>query len=452
MSRWEDEALYGGAAGGGKSDALLMEGLRQAGIPHYRGLILRKTYPQLSELIDRSRQLYRAAYPGAVYHAGEHCWRFPGGAQIHFGSMQHPEDRGQYQGKRFDYIAVDELTHFTLEEYMYLFSRNRPGGPGTRVYMRAATNPGGIGHGWVKERFITPAPPMATIREPVEYLGGNGRLIKSVRSRIFVPARVADNRALLKNDPGYPARLAMLPSAVREALLNGSWDTFSGQVFTEWRNDPAGYATQKNTHVIAPFPIPDHWRVYRGFDWGYSKPFAVGWFAVDENRRLYHIREYYGSTGVPDTGLRMEPAQAAAKIREIEETDPLLKGRKIHGVADPAIFQHQTGLSIAGLMEQERVYFTPGDHSRLPGKMQLHYRLRFDENGFPLFYVFNTCRNFIRTVPALTYGSRDPEDINTACEDHIYDMTRYVLMENPVTAPLPIPPKRKGPDPLDVLR
>ncbi len=434
--------------GGGKSDALLMEALRQVRIPHYRGLILRKTFPQLSELIDRSRELYPAAFPKARYHTSEHYWHFPGGAKIHFGSMQHPDDRVHYQGKRFDYIAVDELTHFTLDEYTYLFSRNRPGGPGTRVYMRAATNPGGIGHGWVKDRFLTPAPPMTTIRTPVEYFDEDGNLVKAVRSRIFVPARVTDNKALIKNDPNYLASLSLLPHAVKEALLNGSWDTFSGQVFTEWRNDPVMYTSRKNTHVIAPFDIPSHWRVYRGLDWGFSKPFAVGWFAVDEQRRVYHIREYYGFTGTPDVGLKMEPSQVAAKIREIEQNDPQLKGKLIRGVADPAIFQRQTGQSTADLMEKEHVYFTPGDHSRIAGKMQLHYRLRMDEQGFPQFYVFSTCLNFIRTVPALVYDQRDPEDIDTRGEDHIYDMTRYVLMENPVTAPIAPTHAARGPDPL----
>ena len=160
MRRWEPEALYGGAAGGGKSDCALAEALRQVEIPHYRGLILRKTFPQLSELIDRSTELYLSAFRGAKYNESKHVWTFPSGAKIYFGSMQHSRDRTNYQGKRYDFIDFDELTQFTFDEYSYLFSRNRPNGPGTRCYMRAQANPGGIGHGWVKERFITPAPPM----------------------------------------------------------------------------------------------------------------------------------------------------------------------------------------------------------------------------------------------------------------------------------------------------
>ena len=165
MARFEDEALYGGAAGGGKSDCALAESLRQVHIPYYRGLILRKTYPQLSELTDRSAELFRAAYPGAKYNDSKHVWVFPSGAKIYFGSLQHTDDRLNYQGKRYDFIDFDELTQFTWDEYSYLFSRNRPNGAGTRCYMRAQANPGGIGHGWVKQRFITPAEPMTTIWE-----------------------------------------------------------------------------------------------------------------------------------------------------------------------------------------------------------------------------------------------------------------------------------------------
>ena len=216
MRRPEPEALYGGAAGGGKSDALVIEALRQVDIPHYRGLILRKTYPQLSDLVDKSMNYYRRAFPGAQYNATAHVWVFPSGAKIYFGSMQYTKDRTNYQGKAFDFIGFDELTHFEWEEYSYMMSRNRPTGPGTRVYMRATTNPGGAGHGWVKERFITPAPPGTPIREEYTVHMPDGTDRVYTRARVFIPSSVFDNPALLENDPDYLASLAALPEAPTE--------------------------------------------------------------------------------------------------------------------------------------------------------------------------------------------------------------------------------------------
>lgn len=433
MRRPEYECLYGGAAGGGKSDALIIEALRQVHIPHYRALILRKTFPQLAELIDKSLNYYPRCFPKARYNAGNHTWIFPSGAKVIFGSMQYTKDRTRYQGQAYDLIAFDELTHFTWDEYSYMFSRNRPSGPGTRVYIRATTNPGGVGHGWVKSRFITAAPPLTPIRDTYRVAAPTG-MIQMQRSRIFVPARVFDNQKLLDNDPMYLANMAMMPEATRSALLDGDWDSFDGQVFTEWRNDPAHYQDQRFTHVIEPFSIPGHWRIFRGFDFGYAKPFAVGWFAVDERGKIYHIKEYYGCDGTPNKGVMMEPTQIAAEIRRIEQDDPMLRGRKIVGVADPSIFDESRGESVARMMERSPnfVFWTRGDNTRIPGKMQYHYRLAFDEDGDCMFQVFKTCKHFIRTIPDLVYDEKHVEDINTEQEDHIYDMARYVLMEHPI--------------------
>lgn len=435
MERPEYECLYGGAAGGGKSDALLAEALRQVHIPHYRAIIFRKTYPQLSELIDRSRSIYQNAFPKAKYNGTDHCWIFPSGSKIFFGNMQHTKDRINYQGKRYDFIAFDELTHFTWDEYSYMFSRNRPSGPGTRVYIRATTNPGGIGHGWVKDRFITAAPPLTPIVDNYNVASPDGKIIKMKRKRIFVPSTVFDNQELLNNDPNYLANLAMMPEAERNALLYGSWDSFDGQVFTEWKNDPGHYLDQRFTHVIEPFDIPAHWKVYRSFDFGYAKPFSVGWYAVDEIGKIYRIKEYYGCNGTPNKGVCMEPTEIAAEIRRIEKDDSMLNGRKIIGVADPSIYDESRGESVARMMERAPnfIYWHGGDNTRLAGKMQFHYRFAFSEDGQCMFQVFNTCKHFIRTIPTLVYDEKHVEDINTDQEDHIYDECRYLLMEHPIS-------------------
>ena len=224
MRRPEPEALYGGAAGGGKSDALLIEALRQVHIPHYRALILRKTYPQLSDLVDKSQMYYRRAFPEAQYNATSHVWVFPSGAKIWFGSMQYTKDRTNYQGKAYDFIGFDELTHFEWDEYSYMMSRNRPTGPGTRVYMRATTNPGGIGHGWVKARFITPAPPGTPIVETVTVRLPDG-------TEATVPAEHA--AAIYVNErPAFRVVCtpALLPQLALGRLLTEGWIASADEV------------------------------------------------------------------------------------------------------------------------------------------------------------------------------------------------------------------------------
>lgn len=433
MSRPEDEALYGGAAGGGKSDALVMEATRQIHIPHYKGLIIRKTYPQLAELIDKSQSYYKKAFPDAVYNASEHTWRFPSGAKIIFGSMQHSNSKFNYQGKAYDFIGFDELTHFTYDEYIYLISRNRPNGAGTRCYMRASANPGGIGHGWVKDRFITAGRPMETIWEKRVVRRPDGSLYENWMSRIFVPSSVFDNKALLDNDPNYLARLASLPDAERKALLYGDWDSFSGQYFAEWRDNPDHYQDRRWTHVIEPFEIPDGWKIYRSFDFGYHRPFSVGWWAVDYDGVVYRILELYGCTDTPNQGVRWTPDQIFTEVHRIESEHRWLKGKNIIGIADPAIWKAETGESVADTAAKHQVYFTKGDNQRLAGWMQVHYRLSFDENnGFPMMYIFNNCKATIRTLPTLIFDTNKVEDLDSEGEDHIADEIRYFCMSRPI--------------------
>ncbi len=440
MARAEYEALYGGAAGGGKSETLVMEATRQVEIPHYKGLLLRKTFPQLSELIEKSLNYYPQIFPGAKYNDSKHTWIFPSGAKIVFGSMQHSNDKTKYQGIAYDFIGFDELTHFTFDEYIYMVSRNRPNGPGTRCYMRATANPGGIGHGFVKNRFITAGKAMSTIWDKVVVVKPDGTKFKRWMSRVFVPSSVFDNQKLLDNDPNYLARLASMPEAEKKALLYGDWDSFSGQYFSEWRDNPDHYTDRRGTHVIEPFEVPSGWKIYRSFDWGYNKPFSCGWWAVDYDGVAYRILEYYGCTDTPNQGVRLPAIQVFKKIREIECSHRWLKGKHITGVADPAIFNEDGGESIYASAVKCGVYFNRGDNQRIPGWMQVHYRFNFDDNGYPMMYIFRNCKACIRTLPALIFDTNQVEDLDTDGEDHVADEVRYFCMSRPIKPRVPAEP------------
>jgi hypothetical protein len=455
MERGEYEAFYGGAAGGGKSDVLVIEALRQVHIPHYKGIIFRKTYTQLGELLAKADSYYPRIFPGAKYNSQQHVWKFPSGARIYFAGMQYLKDRTKWQGWQFDFIGFDELTHFQFDEYSYMWSRNRASGKGTRVYMRATGNPGGIGHGWVKNRFVTVAPPMTPVKKRLEIVDADGNKITRWRHRIFVPAKLTDNKILMENSPEYMQSLAMLPQKDREALLDGNWDSFSGQVFMEWRNDPDHYTDHKYSHVIEPFRIPSHWKIMMGYDWGYSKPFACLWVAVDEQGKYYVIRELYGCTGEPNKGVMWDDDRIAKEIRRVEEEDLNLRGKHIERIADPAIFDTSRGGkegSQARTMERSGVYFEKGDHTRIAGKMQIHHRLRFDDIGECMLQFFNTCPHTIRTLPSLVYSEIDVEDVDSSQEDHLYDVLRYLCMRRKIT-PKPVEAKKYDPfDPLEQRR
>lgn len=426
-----DEVLYGGAAGGGKSygqvvDALVYA-LKYGGI---RQLVLRRTFPELKRSLILTSL---ALFPKGVcrYESANHRFVFLNGSVIEFGYCDTEGDVTQYQSAEYDVLRFDELTHFTEFQYRYLISRIR-GVNGHPKQVKATTNPGGIGHNWVKERFIG---------HEGEWVAEDGR------KRVFIPATVRDNRFLMDSDSGYLARLEQLPDQEKRALLYGDWDLYEGQAFGEFRNNPEGYLSRRGSHVITPFEIPAHWRRFRSFDFGYAKPFAVQWWAVDEDGRAYLYRQLYGSTGKPNEGRRWTVSQIGKEIFRIEAAEE--GGRSITGIADPSIWDTSRGESVAEMLEREGVYFDPGDNARLAGKMQLHYRLQFDEGGLPMLYVFSTCRDFIRTLPALIYDRHRPEDIDTNGEDHDYDACRYFLMANPIAAKRP---KAKGhfeTDPLD---
>ena len=411
----ERHVAYGGARGGGKSWAVRVKAvllcLRWPGI---RVLILRKTY---RELINNHIEPLLTLLPASLarYNKTEKGFRFAGGSTIWFGYCSSDTDLDQYQGAEYDVVFFDEATQFKEDWIRKInLAVRQPNGLPKRSYYTC--NPGGVGHGYIKRLFIDRR--YEEGEDPADYR--------------FIPALVTDNTALMQTQPEYLRNLRSLPPKLRKAWLEGSWDLFEGQFFEEFRDDPSHYDDRQYTHVIRPFRIPEGWKCYRSFDWGYNKPFSCGWWAVDHDGVAYRIAELYGCTGTPNEGVRQTPEQVFTAIARTEKEHPQLKGRRIIGVADPSIWACQTGKSIASTAAEQGVFFTPGDNKRIPGWLQLHYRLSFDSNGFPRMYIFSDCRDFIRTLPQLRYDPLRPEDLDTEGEDHIADETRYFCMARPI--------------------
>lgn len=406
---------YGGARGGGKSWAVRVKAvLLCLAWPGIRVLILRKTY---RELLNNHIEPLLSMLPSGVvrYNKAEKVLRFVGGSSVWFGYCGCDGDLDQYQGAEYDVIFFDEATQFKEDWIRKInLAVRQPNGFPKRSYYTC--NPGGVSHGYIKRLFIDRR--FEEGEDPNNYT--------------FIPALVTDNTVLMEQQPGYIKELQSLPPKLRKAWLEGCWDLFEGQFFEEFRDKPDHYDDRRHTHVIAPFPVPDSWKIYRSFDWGYNKPYSCGWWAVDHDGVAYRILELYGCTGNPNEGVRQTPEQVFSKIAEIEREHPYLAGKKITGIADPAIWASQTGKSIADMAAEQGVYFSPGDNKRIPGWLQVHYRLSFDENGYSRMYVFSTCKDFIRTMPLLRYDDHSPEDLDTEGEDHIADETRYFCMARPI--------------------
>ena len=394
--------------------------------PGIKQLIVRRTYP---ELINNHINQLRVELLGiARYNDKDKVFKFSNGSSINFAYCAKDNDLDRLQGVEYDVIYLDEATQLSEGQMKKITAclRGVNDFP-KRVYY--TMNPGGQGHAYIKRIFIDKK--YEEGENPDDYT--------------FIQSLVTDNKALMREQPDYIKQLEALPPKLREAWLYGRWDIFEGQFFEEFREtpDPAKAAEEgctveelllqrRWTHVIEPFEIPSGWTICRSYDFGYNKPFSCAWWAVDYDGVLYRIMELYGCTKTPNEGLKWTPDRQFQEIARIEREHPWLKGKRISGVADPAIWDASHGESIAEVAARHHVLFVPGDHERIAGWMQVHYRFQFDEEGYPRMYIFSNCKGFIRTIPGLMYSETKPEDLDTDGEDHIADEVRYLCMSRPI--------------------
>ena len=401
LAAGETDVLYGGAAGGGKSYAMLVDPLRYAHRPAHRGLIIRRSMPELRELIDKSRELYPKAFPGCKYKEVEKLWNFPSGAKIEFGFLERDADVYRYQGQAYSWIGFDEITHLPTEfAWNYLASRLRTTDSEITCYMRCTANPGGAGATWVKKRYIDPSPPHESFE------GADGL------SRKFIPARLQDN-PFLATDGRYEKMLKALPPTQRQQLLEGNWDVAEGAAFTEF---------VPQLHVITPFEIPVHWERVKGIDYGYASESACVWGAVDpSDGTLIIYRELYRK-GLLGTEL-------AEMITDMEMQDPF----SVQGVLDTACWSRTgtTGPTIGETLQRAGHKLRRADKNRIQGKIQIHEYLKVMQSGRPRIQLFNTCPNLIRELQSIPLDKRNPEDVDTHAPDHAYDALRYLIMSRP---------------------
>jgi hypothetical protein len=401
LAAGEKDVLYGGSAGGGKSYAMIVDPLRFAHRAAHRALILRRSMPELRELIDKSRELYPKAFPGCKYREVEKLWNFPSGAKIEFGFLERDADVYRYQGQAYSWIGFDEITQLPTEfSWNYLSSRLRTTDSEITPYMRCTANPGGVGSHWVKKRYIDPS-------EPDEGFRGSDGL-----TRKFIPAKLQDNPYLAR-DGMYEQMLKALPPTQRKQLLEGNWDVNEGAAFTEFNLDD---------HVIIPFQIPIHWERVKGIDYGYAAESACIWATIDpSDGTLIVYRELYqkGLTG-EDLGR---------KITEMELQDPL----SVQGVLDTACWSRTgtTGPTVGETLVRQGHKLRRADKNRIQGKVQIHEYLRLRQSGRPKLQIFNSCPSLIRELQSIPLDKTNPEDVDTRAPDHAYDALRYLIMSRP---------------------
>lgn len=432
-ANWCEEMLYGGAAGGGKTDFLLGDFLQD--VPEYanawQGILFRRSMPELEEMIGRSTEIYPQT--GAVWREQKKSWYWPNGARLRMRYLEADRDATRYQGGAFPWIGWDELgQHPTPFGYKYLRGRLRSAHPIPRKRIRASANPGGVGHQWLKAKFVTPAPLGHTLLRDPETKG----------DVMFIRAKLQDNKILAVNDPRYADRLrGMGSAALVKAWLDGDWDVVAGAFFDEFST---------THHVVRPHAIPKEWPRFRAGDWGSAKPFAFLWVAISDGSMpqyprgaLVIYREWYGvktdlETGIyePNVGIKLIAESVGSGITEREDGETVQNGAS---VLDPSAFDNSGGPSYAERIyigSGKKVLFRRADNSRVAkvgamgGWDQVRSRL-VGEDDRPMVYFFDTCVHIIRTLPVLQHDETKPEDVDTDGEDHAPDALRYACMSRP---------------------
>ena len=455
------EALYGGAAGGGKSEVLLMLPFTRRFYenPKFKGIIFRRTFPELeASLIQRSKTGIGREGPsyndfGGTYNGTKHVWTFPSGATIMFSYMETNDDARSHKTAEYNYVAFDELTAFDEFQYVYLTSRCRTSDPELPAIIRAASNPEGIGLAWVRNRFVEPFPI------------GSKRIYdrNSKSSRIFVPAKLSDNPDLMEADPNYINRLRLLPLAEQKALIEGDWFTFSGQVFSEFRVEPIPGEPDNACHVIKEHEIPSWWPKIIAADWGFAHQTCVLWAAVNPEGQVIVYREYVSKKEYISTW--------ASNVRRLSQFDENITAV----VLDPSAWQNRGTKKTIADQFHDFSLFNPekADNDRLGGKLLTHEFLRWKkrperfkpsdgysevkaleimrkygtnavteykkmflpdalETNLPRLKIFSHCKNLIKTIPLMVYNqeANDPmkaEDVAKVDGDDPYDTLRYLL-------------------------
>jgi len=431
------EVFFGGARGGGKTDGVLGKYALKAKRygDGFNALFCRRELPMLDDAIARSQEIYEPL--GARWNDQKKTWIFRNGGRLRFRPLERVQDADKYQGQNVSDVCIEEAGIYPDAkpiDRMFGILRSAKGVP---TQMILTGNPGGAGQGWIRERYIDPAPMGMKLLERKLPNGATHRYV-------FIPSRIADNRLLVTKDPNYINNLYLVGSdQLVQAWLAGDWSAVEGAFFDLWDG---------RRHVVEPFDIPQHWLRYRSFDWGFAAPFSVGWWAVASEPTpagdvliprggLIRYKEWYGGSS-PGVGLRMEAEQIAAGILHREGED-----RASYGVADTQIFSHDgraygyTGPTIAERMAKAGVVWRPADKDRRQGWDQMRGRLRGDDDGNPMLVTFTTCVDFIHTIPTLQHDPDKPEDLDTTSDDHVADDARYGCMARPWTRPAPMPEK-----------